>query len=317
MCCILCFDDSPVEDGPRYGYGKDWDTNMFEAPCKNCPMFCAGYFFPCCAQYHLRVLALNNDMRHYKCCQGYFDCPPCFIAGSFGEEASPEVCLCIESCCCLHCAIQSTRFFVMDSRSIRPDPCDNRVIRCHNCLQILSCVLDLAACISGNEDVQQLAHLIRVIADCAYYTVLGCMTAQMALELKNHPNAGNMSPPMPQAMVRPDYGGGQQQQMYVQQQPGYVQQQPAYVQQQPGYVVQQQPGYGQQPMGYAQQPQPGYGAPQPMAMAQPVQGYGQPPMGYGQPQPGYGQPPMAMAQPVGGMPMAQAQPVGGYQQYPQ
>ena len=43
MCCILCFDDSPVEDGPRYGYGKDWDTNMFEAPCKNCPMFCAGY----------------------------------------------------------------------------------------------------------------------------------------------------------------------------------------------------------------------------------------------------------------------------------
>ena len=43
MCCILCFDDSPVEDGPRYGYGKDWDTNMFEAPAKNCPWFCAGY----------------------------------------------------------------------------------------------------------------------------------------------------------------------------------------------------------------------------------------------------------------------------------
>ena len=43
MCCILFFDDSPVEDGPRYGYGKEWDTNMIEAPVANCPWFCIGY----------------------------------------------------------------------------------------------------------------------------------------------------------------------------------------------------------------------------------------------------------------------------------
>jgi hypothetical protein len=64
-------------------------------------------------------MALGGQMQYYKCCQGYFDCAPCFQAGQFGEAESPELCLAIESCCCLHFAIQSTRFFVMDSHSIR------------------------------------------------------------------------------------------------------------------------------------------------------------------------------------------------------
>jgi hypothetical protein len=33
----------------------------------------------------------------------------------------------------------------------RPDPCDNRIIHCHNALQFLSCICELAACLSGDE----------------------------------------------------------------------------------------------------------------------------------------------------------------------
>ena len=89
----------------------------------------------------------------------------------------------------------------MDSRSIRPDPCDNRIIRCQNCLQLLSCVCDIAACLSDNQDLHEAARCLHTIADCAYYTVLGCMVAQVALELSNHPGQGNMGAPIPQALT--------------------------------------------------------------------------------------------------------------------
>lgn len=118
MCCILCFDDSPVAEGPRYGYTKPWAVNMLNAPCANPLWFCGGYFCAPCAQYRLRSKALNNDLSQYKCCQGYMDCL-CFRAGELGEAESPECCLCIESCCCLHFAVQATRFYLMDGHNVR------------------------------------------------------------------------------------------------------------------------------------------------------------------------------------------------------
>jgi len=228
------------------------------------------------------VQALNGDLRHYKCCQGYFDCAPCFTAGQCGEESSPEFCLCLESCCCLHFAIQSTRFFVMDSRSIRPDPCDNRILHFHNSLQCLTCLCETAALCSNYDELRDLASILRCISDAVYYTVLGCMVAQVALELANHPGEGDLSAPIPQAMTRdassqPPHG----QPMAQQGQPmGYSQ------------------SYGQQPVAYAQQPV-AYGQ-QPVAYAQQPVAY---PQQYGQAVP------VAMAQPVG-VPIAQAHPVG-------
>ena len=44
---------------------------------------------------------------------------------------------------------QANRFFMMDTREIKPDPCDNQIIRCHNCLQCLACIFELAACVTG------------------------------------------------------------------------------------------------------------------------------------------------------------------------
>ena len=45
-----------------------------------------------------------------------------------------------------------TRRFV-DSRNIRPDPCDNQIIRCYNMMVCLQCVFELAACLSGDDDL--------------------------------------------------------------------------------------------------------------------------------------------------------------------
>ena len=57
-----------------------------------------------------------------------------------------------ESCCCAHFAIQGTRFWLMDTRQIQPDPTDNQVIRCHNALQCLACICELAAFVSQDAD---------------------------------------------------------------------------------------------------------------------------------------------------------------------
>lgn len=71
-------------------------------------------------------------MSKYICCQGYMNCM-CFKAGSCGESSCPELCLCLESFCCLGPAMSSSRMFVMDQYDLRPDPCDNRLIRFTNC----------------------------------------------------------------------------------------------------------------------------------------------------------------------------------------
>ena len=105
--------------------------------------FClSGFCCHCCSQYYLRNKALGGDMSRYVCCQGYMN-NPCFQGGSCGEGSCPEVCLCMESFLCFSCAVSSTRAYVMDTRNITPDPCDNRIIRFNNCIQLLSCVFDI------------------------------------------------------------------------------------------------------------------------------------------------------------------------------
>jgi hypothetical protein len=34
VCCLLCFDDSPMDGDPRASYGKKWEIGMMDAPCK-------------------------------------------------------------------------------------------------------------------------------------------------------------------------------------------------------------------------------------------------------------------------------------------
>lgn len=288
-------DPGAVDSRGRY---KTWNgenvfqTSMMNAPCVNFPMsccWCMGQFIPLtctCTQYALRVKALEGDMTKYSCFQGYFNCC-CFRAGSCGEQSCPELCLCFESCCCNSLAVSATRAMVMDQFDLQSDPCDNRLIRCNNCLQLLACFCDILAMI--DESFRALAFFFDHLADLVYHTVSGCMTAQVAHELNFQKTQGNKGRPATgnMMMMAPGPGGGggypgggggggyppQQQNMYPQQQQqvayapqavpmGYPQQGPpqqvVYVQQQPQFqqvspvYVQQQPQ-----VVYVQAPPPG------------------------------------------------------------
>ena len=59
------------------------------------------------------------------------------------------------------------------------DPTDNRMIRLTNCLQLLSCVCDVAAIF--DENLRHLAHMIHVTAELCFYTIVGCMAAQVRI----------------------------------------------------------------------------------------------------------------------------------------
>lgn len=129
-------------------------------------------------QYFLRRKVLEGDMSRYVCCQGYTNIC-CFQAGTLGEQYCPDVCLCCESCCCNGFAISASRMYMMDRYQLASDPCDYRLIRINNCIQILSCFCNILAVI--DEKFQHLAGIIDRIADFFYHLVSGCMTAQARL----------------------------------------------------------------------------------------------------------------------------------------
>lgn len=132
----------------------------------------------------------------------------CFRAGSCGERDCPSFCLCVESCLCVGPGMSSSRIMIMDQYGLRSDPCDNRIIRLTNCLQILS--WSVLYCISTSiiiqsiidffnhlyhicsvcdimaifmRELQHLAHVIHVVAQIVFYTTLGCMAAQVNYEV--------------------------------------------------------------------------------------------------------------------------------------
>lgn len=88
----------------------------------------------------------------------------------------------------------------MDTRQIQPDPCDNQIVRCHNMMQLLTCVVQLIGCLTGVRDIQEVGMVLRQISDLVYCSVMSCMTAQVAHELKGEKAAGGA--PRPQVMER-------------------------------------------------------------------------------------------------------------------
>ncbi|TMW58021.1 hypothetical protein Poli38472_013495 [Pythium oligandrum] len=179
--CFLCSAD-PVEEDPRKTNVNKFSVSMMDAP-RTDPICCLGSCVcPCCAQIYIRRKALHYDMTNYRCCQGYMDgFVPCLKSGECGESSCPNMCLCLEAFLCNGCAVSSTRLLVMDRHRLQPDEWDNRIIRCNNCLQVVSIVCDLLAiCVSGAQDCAQMLHCV---AQCTYASTQGCMTAQVNVEL--------------------------------------------------------------------------------------------------------------------------------------
>eukprot|EP00316_Scyphosphaera_apsteinii_P017809 CAMPEP_0119316028 /NCGR_PEP_ID=MMETSP1333-20130426/38171_1 /TAXON_ID=418940 /ORGANISM="Scyphosphaera apsteinii, Strain RCC1455" /LENGTH=192 /DNA_ID=CAMNT_0007321559 /DNA_START=216 /DNA_END=794 /DNA_ORIENTATION=+ len=121
-----------------------------------------------------------NGVDDYRCCQGYIptccciDTSECCIGSPLG--------LCCEGFCCPIFSISIARLHLMDSKRIRPDPCDYKLIACSNCLQCLSCILDIVAIFV--DAVKDLAEIVDLIADLFTCSVAGCMGAQIHHEIK-------------------------------------------------------------------------------------------------------------------------------------
>mmetsp|Transcript_21538 Transcript_21538/g.47041 ORF Transcript_21538/g.47041 Transcript_21538/m.47041 type:complete len:138 (-) Transcript_21538:1211-1624(-) len=135
---------------------------------------------------HKVLKAYGQWPQGYSCCQSYFGC--CCISnetigggccGILPSESAATACccLCLETWCCAQPAIQATRFYVMDKKQLAPDPCDNRIIAFSNCLQCLACICEIIACIvsiaGGPSEIQDIARIIRLIADLVLLMVMG------------------------------------------------------------------------------------------------------------------------------------------------
>lgn len=191
MCC--CLSGDPVEDskGRIKTFSPDgrvkFQTDMMNAPCVDCPnscFWCFGQFVPFTmgiTQYCLRKKVLEDDMKKYSCFQGYYTICCCIKAGSCNEDSCPDLCAFFEGCCCNCVAISASRAYTMEKYNLMSDPCDYRLIRINNCLQLLSFVCDILAIINGS--FREIARLVDTIADLFYHTISGCMTAQVAHEV--------------------------------------------------------------------------------------------------------------------------------------
>jgi len=180
-CCLLCFSSESVPDNPKSNRPETFQISMLEGAVKNQPVCCLTYLCTPCCVYYTRYSVLDGDMTRYECCQGYMDVM-CFTAGSFSESSCPEFCLAVESCCCIGPSMSSSRMYAMDRWDIRPDACDNRLIRFNNCIQCLSCVCDILAIFL--EDLRDCAKALDCIASALFYSMIGCMAAQVLREVK-------------------------------------------------------------------------------------------------------------------------------------
>ena len=66
----------------------------------------------------------------------------------------------------------------MEKYDLGSEPCDYRLIRINNFLQLLACFCRILAIIDNS--FATLANIINNIADLFYHTVSGCMTAQVS-----------------------------------------------------------------------------------------------------------------------------------------
>ena len=194
VCCLLCFAGEPVAPEKctdvqvaRYAYGNRWRVGLLQAPAKQPLCFLATCLLPCATTCAVRQAVLDRTGLAYACCQDYYGC-----GGRCGEARCPaELCLCLESTFCLSCAVISTRQFYMDQFDVAPDPWDNRLIRCNNCLQLGACACQLAACLCCDERLRDGARLLSCAADVVFLSLVGCMTAQLHHELHGGGGGGD------------------------------------------------------------------------------------------------------------------------------
>ena len=208
---LCCFDDGPIE-GDRFAAGTAFATPLSNACCTDPGCCLAGFFCPCCTLFKLRYDYLRGDMSQFLCCQGLWGGCLCLRPGRMGEKSCPELCLACEVILCPGLSISATRMSMMQSYQLQSDPFDRKLIRFSNCLQMLSCLCTtVAICV---PECQNCARMTEKIADLVFWSVLGCMSAQVHHEMavRNHQTSqaplaphgagGGIAPPRQQNMHR-------------------------------------------------------------------------------------------------------------------
>ena len=171
----------------RYGVGlKD---ACCEEPCC-CIISMIGVPFGCTACWARKAVLdkYHNGLDDYTCCQGYLgqcccvDTRECCKGSGLG--------LCLEGFCCPVFSISLARIHIMHTKQIRPDPCDYQLIACSNCLQLVSCILDIVAIFF--EPARDFAQLLDFVVDLFTCSIAGCMAAQVHHEIKKDNEAGQI-----------------------------------------------------------------------------------------------------------------------------
>jgi hypothetical protein len=227
--CIYCFSGEDEDNE-----GSEWDVRMECGPCKRPHICCCSCIVPCFTQWWVRRRVLDHDMTRYKCFQGMLDGPhccaacspslPCTVeAGTYGESTCPDLCLCLETCCCTYIAFQASRMVIREDRNLKMDPTEIRVENCLDffgsiaialccagcCLQICGCCLTCngqdeagesmgnlgAACSRMSSEIIEGMRWVMMIA-------MACMSSQMMheLSLPIDPKAIQMGNPAQQFM---------------------------------------------------------------------------------------------------------------------
>ncbi|CAN1308990.1 hypothetical protein LINPERPRIM_LOCUS27544 [Linum perenne] len=233
----------------RQNYRNLWHTDLLGAVGADAPFCCFATACGPCASYILRKRALYNDLSRYTCCAGYMPC-----SGSCGESNCPEFCLCSEVFCCFSNSVASTRFLLQDEFNIQTTACDNCMIGFMFCLQQLACICSCVACLTGIDEIADLADLLTCLSDIVFCSVCPCLQTQHKVEMDKRDMKYGTPPPM--------MGAPPMQQMSRIDQPI-------------------PPTANYSPGGENNQPYPGAGYPYPGG------GYPPPPPGYGPPPPGY------------------------------
>ena len=140
-----------------------WETGLLGSCCAE-PLVCMFGFCcgPCCACKQRKRL-LMNDMSRYMCCAGMWG-PSCTQHCNKCTKDKETCCLCLESFCCLGCAVHGNRYMVMQHYGLQNDCIDVAIMWC-------ACICQILACLCDSEE-------LRNLADCIFYMVMGCMLAQ-------------------------------------------------------------------------------------------------------------------------------------------
>lgn len=152
---------------------------MLKAFCHS-PLYClgCGVICPYISSYQSRKRALYDDMQRYVCCNG--DCP---CSGRMGEQKCPEVCLCLEVVGCFTQSVASTRWMLQDEMHIANTQCDNCLIGTAFFCAYLSCICNIAACITGSGELDMVADVVQEISQLIWCSVCACMLTQHKIQL--------------------------------------------------------------------------------------------------------------------------------------